>query len=51
MVPGRLTMSELHEDKWDALVKIVAAFEAKEAIHNDDNNDDCQAIIGRQVQM
>ena len=31
--------AELHEDKWNPLVNIVVAFEAEEAIHNDDNDD------------
>ena len=40
MAPGQLTMTELHDDKWNPLKDIVAAFEGKEAIINDDNNDD-----------
>jgi hypothetical protein len=46
MAPGRLTMPELHDDKWNPLENIVAAFEAEEAIINDDNNDSLIAIIG-----
>ena len=40
MAPGQLMMSEFRDNNWNALVNIVAAFEADEAIHNDDNNDD-----------
>ena len=45
--PGRLTMQELHDDRWNPLENIVAAFAEEEAILNDDNNDDSLiAMIG-----
>jgi|GWRWMinimDraft_5_1066013.scaffolds.fasta_scaffold30888_3 hypothetical protein len=49
MAPGRLTIAELHDDKWNPLENIVASFEAEEAFlndDNDDNNDSLIAIIG-----
>jgi hypothetical protein len=44
--PGRLTMQELRDDRWNPLEDIVAAFAEEEAIYNDDNNDSLIAMIG-----
>jgi hypothetical protein len=49
MAPGRLTIAELHDDKWNPLEDIVAAIDGEEAIlndDNDDNNDSSIALIG-----
>ena len=39
-------MQELHDDRWNPLEDIVAAFAEEEAILNDDNNDSLIAMIG-----
>jgi hypothetical protein len=39
-------MQELHDDRWNPLENLVAAFAEEDAILNDDNNESLIAMIG-----